>query len=471
MSTLRSRGIETITALRFRGLTCTRMIVSVRWPLTATVPTRLSSCSESPSLVSEPTSRKLSVPLEGARFSTDWAFLETIWLTSRQPRNRATSPTTSSSTTEITASRRSRRPRAEVPDRLLGGGVGAPGDPPVRTARPSASRFSQRPSGTALDLRSLTLSTLPMDGRDGVHAGGRREWPRRRTSLTWWFVHHPRRAPGGNRPLVTWYHGALGQRIELSRATFGNWVAKTANLLVEELGLEPGERVAVLLPSHWLGPALLAACWRAGVCAVPAGPGLELQAAVELLEDAGCAACFVHEDLLAEVASRFPAGAPALLALTDDPFGRSRADLGAALPFARVAASMPDHFDGEGAPEAEALLAADPDGARSWTQAALAASGYGTATASTAGWFSTGPPGWSPASPCPCWREPAWCWSATPTRRSCPGDWRTSGSRAPCSPRSRPSGSRPAAARSRRSGCWWSRSPVTHSGAPKLCRT
>lgn len=184
----------------------------------------------------------------------------------------------------------------------------------------------------------------------------------------------PTRPGGGDRPLVTWYHGALGQRIELSRATFGNWVAKTANLLVEELGLEPGERVAVLLPSHWLGPALLAACWRAGVCAVPAGPGLELQAAVELLEDAGCAACFVHEDLLAEVASRFPAGAPALLALTDDPLGRSRADLGAALPFARVAASMPDHFDGEGAPEAEALLAADQDGARSWTQAALASS-------------------------------------------------------------------------------------------------
>ncbi|HZD72980.1 MAG TPA: TIGR03089 family protein, partial [Actinomycetota bacterium] len=82
---------------------------------------------------------------------------------------------------------------------------------------------------------------------------------------------HPTGA--ADRPLVTWYHAALGQRVELSLRTFGNWVAKTANLLVDELGLEPGDRAGVLLPSHWLGPVVLAACWRAGVSAVPAGPG------------------------------------------------------------------------------------------------------------------------------------------------------------------------------------------------------
>jgi uncharacterized protein (TIGR03089 family) len=184
----------------------------------------------------------------------------------------------------------------------------------------------------------------------------------------------PRASAAGDRPLVTWYHGARGQRVELSLATFRNWLAKTANLLVEELGLEPGDRVAVLAPSHWLGPALLAACWRAGVSAVPAGPGVELQAARELLAGAGPAACFVHEELLAEVPARFPAGAPTLLALTDDLLGRATADLGAALPFARLAASMPDHFDGEdAAADAEALLVAERDGARSWTRAALAA--------------------------------------------------------------------------------------------------
>jgi uncharacterized protein (TIGR03089 family) len=182
----------------------------------------------------------------------------------------------------------------------------------------------------------------------------------------------PPRGAAGDRPLVTWYHGALGQRVELSVKTFGNWVAKTANLLVEELGLEAGDRVAVLLPSHWQAPVVLAACWRAGVSAVPAGPGVEREAAAALLAEAGCAACFVHEDLLAEVPSRFPGGAPALLVITDDLLGRSSGDLGAALPFARLAASMPDHFDGERVtPETEALLEAGQGGARSWTQAAL----------------------------------------------------------------------------------------------------
>ncbi len=182
----------------------------------------------------------------------------------------------------------------------------------------------------------------------------------------------PTAARSGDRPLVTWYDGALGQRVELSVRTFGNWVAKTANLLVDELGLEAGDRVAVLLPSHWQGPVVLAACWRAGVSAVPVGPGVERQAAAALLAEAGCAACFVHEDLLAELPSRFPGAAPALLAVTNDLLGRSAADLGAALPFARLAASMPDHFDGDGAgAETEALLVADQDGPRAWTQAAL----------------------------------------------------------------------------------------------------
>jgi uncharacterized protein (TIGR03089 family) len=183
----------------------------------------------------------------------------------------------------------------------------------------------------------------------------------------------PRTSGAGDRPLVTWYHGAAGQRVELSRASFGNWVAKTANLLVEELGLEAGDRAAVLLPSHWLGPALLAACWRAGISTVPVGPGAQREAAAALLADAGCAAGFVHESLLAEVPARFPGGPPPLLVVTDDLLGRSDAELGAAQPFARLAASMPDHFDGQrAAPEAEALLVAEHGGARSWTQADLA---------------------------------------------------------------------------------------------------
>ncbi len=55
----------------------------------------------------------------------------------------------------------------------------------------------------------------------------------------------------GARPLVTFYDDAAGERVELSVASFENAVAKTANLLQDELGTEPGERVLLLLPTHW----------------------------------------------------------------------------------------------------------------------------------------------------------------------------------------------------------------------------
>lgn len=53
------------------------------------------------------------------------------------------------------------------------------------------------------------------------------------------------------RPLLTYYDDASGERIELSVASFENAVAKTANLLQDEIGTEPGEAVCLLLPTHW----------------------------------------------------------------------------------------------------------------------------------------------------------------------------------------------------------------------------
>ncbi|MGN6245917.1 MAG: TIGR03089 family protein [Motilibacteraceae bacterium] len=66
------------------------------------------------------------------------------------------------------------------------------------------------------------------------------------------------------RPAVTFYDGATGERVELSVATLANWVAKTANLLVDDLGVGPGSTVALDLPPHWLGPVWLLAAWTAG---------------------------------------------------------------------------------------------------------------------------------------------------------------------------------------------------------------
>ncbi|MET8983700.1 TIGR03089 family protein [Streptomyces sp. NPDC004539] len=69
------------------------------------------------------------------------------------------------------------------------------------------------------------------------------------------------------RPLVTFYDDATGERVELSVATFANWVAKTSNLLQDGLSVEPGDRVALLLPAHWQSAVWLLACASVGAVA------------------------------------------------------------------------------------------------------------------------------------------------------------------------------------------------------------
>ena len=69
------------------------------------------------------------------------------------------------------------------------------------------------------------------------------------------------------RPLITFYDDATTERVELSVATFANWVAKTANLLQGDLAAEPGDRLALLLPAHWQTAVWLLACSSVGVIA------------------------------------------------------------------------------------------------------------------------------------------------------------------------------------------------------------
>jgi uncharacterized protein (TIGR03089 family) len=66
-------------------------------------------------------------------------------------------------------------------------------------------------------------------------------------------------------PLLTFYDDATGDRAELSGATLDNWVAKTANLLVDGAGLGEGDTVAVLLPPHWQTAAILVGASVAGL--------------------------------------------------------------------------------------------------------------------------------------------------------------------------------------------------------------
>ncbi|MTD54994.1 TIGR03089 family protein [Amycolatopsis pithecellobii] len=67
-----------------------------------------------------------------------------------------------------------------------------------------------------------------------------------------------------SRPLITHYDDAAGTRVELSVATVANWAAKTANWLVDEFDVEPGDEVAVRLPAHWQTAGVLLGAWWCG---------------------------------------------------------------------------------------------------------------------------------------------------------------------------------------------------------------
>lgn len=67
------------------------------------------------------------------------------------------------------------------------------------------------------------------------------------------------------RPLITYYDDATGERTSLSAAALGGWAARTAGLLRDGCGLGPGGRAAVLLPPHWQTAAVLLGAWSVGV--------------------------------------------------------------------------------------------------------------------------------------------------------------------------------------------------------------
>ncbi|GAB3652648.1 TIGR03089 family protein [Actinocorallia lasiicapitis] len=75
------------------------------------------------------------------------------------------------------------------------------------------------------------------------------------------------------QPLITFYDDATGERREFSRRTFDNWVAKTANLIVDGLDAQPGGTVVIDLPPHWQTAVWIHAAWAAGqsVVIAPAG--------------------------------------------------------------------------------------------------------------------------------------------------------------------------------------------------------
>lgn len=113
-------------------------------------------------------------------------------------------------------------------------------------------------------------------------------------------------------PRLTWY-GPAGERVEFSAKTLDNWVAKTANLLVDELDAGPGSRVVLDLPAHWRSAVWALAVWSVGGCVVAdPPPGAAADVWVTTTPDAvpaGTGAQVVAV-ALAALATRFPMELP-----------------------------------------------------------------------------------------------------------------------------------------------------------------
>jgi uncharacterized protein (TIGR03089 family) len=147
------------------------------------------------------------------------------------------------------------------------------------------------------------------------------------------------RDPAG--PLLTYYDDATGERTELSATSLANWVAKTANLLRDDVGTAPGDRVAVLLPAHWQAAAILLGAWTA--------------AAVVGTTPAGAAAAFATADRVPDAAA-----AGEVFALSLAPLGRGFADgpPPGARDYSVDVLAMGDRWSGRPVPDAVPALEA-----------------------------------------------------------------------------------------------------------------
>ncbi|MEY7972920.1 TIGR03089 family protein [Saccharomonospora xinjiangensis] len=130
----------------------------------------------------------------------------------------------------------------------------------------------------------------------------------------------PMLSASAGKPAITHYDDAAGSRIELSVATLANWAAKTANWLVEEFDVEPGDKVAVNLPAHWQTAGVLLGAWWCGAHVVTTshtGAASASEAATDI------AVTFVGPEYAERSSVNGMAGATAVVAL--DPLGRGLA--------------------------------------------------------------------------------------------------------------------------------------------------
>lgn len=91
----------------------------------------------------------------------------------------------------------------------------------------------------------------------------------RMVSLQPWTALARRRARHGPDPLVTYIDAGTGERTELSAISVENAVAKIANALRDECGLDQGSSIGLSLPWHWQRSLWWGACAAIGARIVP----------------------------------------------------------------------------------------------------------------------------------------------------------------------------------------------------------
>ena len=126
-------------------------------------------------------------------------------------------------------------------------------------------------------------------------------------------------------------------RVELSGATTANWVAKTANLLVDGHG--GPARVGLLLPLHWQ-----AVCFLLGAATTGA-------TVVVVAEPSGLVGCEVAFVLATQAAAALEAGVDEVLAVSGHPLGARAAGLPTMVLDAAV--EVPGHGDHWNGPRVE----------------------------------------------------------------------------------------------------------------------
>ncbi|MDD7582691.1 TIGR03089 family protein [Corynebacterium sp. 32222D000AT] len=135
-------------------------------------------------------------------------------------------------------------------------------------------------------------------------------------------------------PRITVYTEATGARLDFSAQTLQNWVAKIANMLAEELDLEPGDTIAVNLPVSWQAAVIclgaLARDVRVQLSTHASTGTTDASAGADTTGPSTPQVVFTSPERFEDFPGRD------VVLVTEDPFGRGVVESGGALPLGAI---------------------------------------------------------------------------------------------------------------------------------------